>query len=520
MKIIIFKIRSFLSIAALLAASNSIAQNELQPLEEAEAYSGITESRLMYRDNCAVCHGENLEGAAQGTPLRDELVHGGSMDEIIASITNGYETAGMPSWRDIFAPVEIVGLAMYILETRNNVGYATSNYDAPLEIPTHVFNTEHHDFRLETVVADLEPLPFSIAPLPDGRILVTEKTHGVRIIGADGKKSELVEGTPAAYDDVYRLESRIDIERGMGWLFDIDLHPNYEENGWIYLYHSDRCEGCNQISKEQERAVSMNRLVRGRLEDERWVDQEIIWQAPIEDYFFAGDVGAGGRVAFDNRGHVFFSLGLKCGGEGGGIQDLATPCGKIHRVNDDGSIPQDNPYYGREGVYESIYTYGHRSPQGLEYDVLNGELWGSEHGPRGGDEINRLLPGENYGWPLYSLGLHYDGTRVNGRDLGIPFELVDIQQPVVDLTPSPAVSSFIISDSDQFPDWNGDFIVGSLKLRTLFRVDIENNRFVERETLAEGLGRIRDIEQGFDGTIYLLIEHGAAGQILKLIPED
>ena len=134
MKIIRFEIRSFLSIATLLATSNSIAQNELQPLEEAEAYSGITESRLMYRDNCAVCHGENLEGAAQGTPLRDELVHGGSMDEIIASITNGYETAGMPSWRDIFAPVEIVGLAMYILETRNNVGYATSNYDAPLEL--------------------------------------------------------------------------------------------------------------------------------------------------------------------------------------------------------------------------------------------------------------------------------------------------------------------------------------------------------------------------------------------------
>ena len=118
------------------------------------------------------------------------------------------------------------------------------------------------------------------------------------------------------------------------------------------------------------------------------------------------------------------------------------------------------------------------------------------------------------------MGLHYDGTRVNGRDLGIPFELADIQQPVVDLTPSPAVSSFIISDSKQFPNWNGDFIVGSLKLRTLFRVDIENNRFVEREILADGLGRIRDVEQGFDGTIYLLIEHGAGGQILKLIPEE
>ncbi|MDD9895803.1 MAG: PQQ-dependent sugar dehydrogenase [Gammaproteobacteria bacterium] len=509
---------SFFSLVLLFTWGNSFAQVPGIPLQEAEAYSGITESRLMFQDNCAVCHGENLEGAAQGTPLRGNLLHGESMDEIIESITTGYETAGMPGWRDIFAPVEIAGLAMYILETRDNVGYATSNYDAPLEIPTEEFATAHHSFRLETVVADLAPLPFSIAPLPDGRILVTEKTQGVRIISTDGSKSELIEGTPTAYDDIYRLESRIDIERGMGWLFDINLHPDYEQNGWIYLYHSDRCEGCNEISREQQRPVSMNRLVRGRLDGNQWIDQEVIWEAPKEDYFFAGDVGAGGRLAFDNRGHVFFSLGLKCGGQGGGIQDLATPCGKIHRINDDGSVPQDNPYYGRDDVYQSIYTYGHRSPQGLEYDAVNGELWQSEHGPRGGDEINRLLPGENYGWPLYSLGLHYDGTRVNGRDLGIPFELADIQQPVVDLTPSPAVSSFIISDSVQFPNWQGDFIVGSLKLRTLFRVDIENNRFVERETLAEGVGRIRDVEQGFDGTIYLLIEHGAGGQILRLIP--
>lgn len=510
-------IRFFLAWLCLLPSLPALAQPALQ---EAEAYSGITESRLMFRDNCAVCHGENLEGAAQGSPLRGDLLHGESMDDIITSITEGYETSGMPSWRDIFSPVEIAGLAMFVLETRNNVGYATSNYDAPLEIPSTVFESRLHNFRLETLISDLEPLPFSIAPLPDGRLLLTEKTKGVRIISAAGEKSELIEGTPTAYDDIYRTELRIDIERGMGWLFDIALHPDYEENGWIYLYHSDRCEDCNEISREQERPVSMNRLVRGRLDGLQWVDEETIWEAPKEDYFLAGDVGAGGRIAFDNRGHVFFTLGLKCGGTGGGIQDLSTPCGKTHRVYDDGRIPEDNPYYGREDVYQSIYTYGHRSPQGLEYDVVNGELWGSEHGPRGGDEINRLLPGENYGWPLYSLGLHYDGTRVNGRGLGIPYELSDIQQPVVDLTPSPAVSAFIISDSDQFPNWRGDFIVGSLKLRSLFRVDIENNRFVEREPLFEGVGRIRDIEQGYDGTIYLLIEHGAGGQILKLIPND
>ena len=495
-------------------AEQSIAQ------QEAEAYSGVTESRLMFQENCAVCHGESLEGTGQGSPLRGSLIHGESIEAIVTSITNGYEVQGMPSWRDIFSPTEIRGLAMYLMETRNNVGYVTSNYDTDFTLPDEVFETSLHDFSLEIIAEDLDPLPFSIEPMPNGDILVTEKTKGVRIIRQDGERSDLIQGTPTAFDDIYRLESRIDIERGMGWLFDIKLHPNYVENGWIYLYHSHRCTDCNEASRREERPVSMNRLVRGRLDGINWIDQEVIWRAPIEDYFFAGDVGAGGRITFDNRGHVYFSIGMKCGGQGGGIQNLATPCGKIHRVNDDGSIPADNPYFGVENVYESIYTYGHRSPQGLEYDHSNGELWGSEHGPRGGDEINRLLPAENYGWPLYSTGLHYDGSRVNGLDLGIAFELSDITQPVVDMTPSPAVSSFIISQSEKFPNWKGDFIVGSLKSRSLFRIDIENNRFVETETLFEGIGRIRDVEMGLDGTIYLLFEHGEGGKIVSLVPNN
>jgi glucose/arabinose dehydrogenase len=495
-----------------------------QPLvaeEEAIAYSGITESRLMFQDNCAVCHGENLEGAAQGPPLRGDLIYGASIEEIIASIGSGYPNAGMPAWRNVFSSVEIHGLAMYVLETRDNMDYVTSNYDAPLVVPTGVFETELHDFRLQTLVDDLGPLPFSLTPLPDGRLLVTEKTKGVRIIDANGEKSEIIEGTPTAYDDIYRNELRIDIERGTGWLFDIALHPNYAENGWIYLHHSHRCEDCNQLSREEGRPVSMNRLVRGRLNaEQRWVDQEVLWQAPFKDYFLEGDNGAGGRVAFDNHGHVFFSIGTKCSGSAASLQDLSKPCGKIHRINDDGSIPQDNPYAERDDVYRSIYSYGHRNPQGLEFDAVSGELWGSEHGPRGGDEINRLLPGENYGWPLYSLGLRYDGTRVDGKDLGISFKLSDIQQPVVDLTPSPAVSSFIISDSELFPNWRGDFLVGSLKARRLFRVDIENNRFITKETLFEGIGRVRDIEQGNNGEIYLLVEQGSGGKILKLIPVE
>ena len=489
---------------------------------QAQAYSGVTDSIALFQENCAVCHGENLEGAPQGTPLRGELRHGDSMAEITASIGNGYADSGMPTWQDTFSNAQIRNIALFILETRADVNYETSNFEMPLTIPLGTIETELHNFRLETVASNLNPLPFSIEPLPDGRLLLTEKTQGVSIISGGGEQSKLIAGTPRAYDDIYRLDTRLDIERGMGWLFDIVLHPNYAENGWIYLYFGDRCYDCNAISRERDSPVSMNKLVRGKIEAGEWVGQETIWEANIEHYSASSDVAAGGRVAFDNAGHVFFSVGLKVQQRNHrGVQDLSTPWGKIHRVNDDGGIPQDNPFAHRDDVYRSIYTYGHRSPQGLEFDLENGELWGTEHGPRGGDEVNRLLPGHNYGWPLYSLGMDYDGTPVEyGKDLGIAFELSDIEQPVVDLTPSPAVSSFIISNSTQFPEWEGDFLVGSLKARSLLRIDIENNRLVRREILIAGLGRIRDIEQGPDGDIYLLLEHSAGGQIVRLVPVD
>ena len=184
----------------------------------------------------------------------------------------------------------------------------------------------------------------------------------------------------------------------------------------------------------------MNKLVRGRIREGAWVDQETVWEVPLDFYTSFTDVAAGGRITFDDTGHLYLSVGMKGSSNFDGIQDLSTPYGKVHRIYDDGSIPEDNPFVNREDAFASIYTYGHRSPQGLEFNFDSGQLFGTEHGPRGGDEVNLLLPGLNYGWPLTSLGMDYDGTPVEyGRELGIAFELADIEQPVVDLTPSPAV---------------------------------------------------------------------------------
>ena len=273
----------------------------MAPFQVAQA-QGIVDSMAMYQENCAVCHGENLEGAPLGRPLRGDLLHGSSVTEIEASISNGYEQTGMPAWQRTLNDAQIRNLALYIAEARTNVEYQTFNFDTPLTIPDTIISSELHSFRIDTIATDLDAQPYSIAPLPDGRILLTEKKRGVSIIGRDGRQSELIQGTPQAYDDSFIVS--MEQERGWGWIFDIALHPDYEQNGWIYLSYGDRCEGCNALSRAAASPVSMNKLIRGKIEDGAWVNQQTIWEADIEHYGNQTDLGAGGRVTFDDSGHA------------------------------------------------------------------------------------------------------------------------------------------------------------------------------------------------------------------------
>ena len=468
-----------------------------------------------YVDNCATCHGEQLQGTATlGPPLIGAaLKHGDSVAKISHSIATGFPERGMPAWLGPMDETEIRGLAIYIAERRADRVFTDFKISAELTIPSGSIASEVHDFRLEVVASNLHPLPFSIAPLPDGSILVTEKTQGLRIVSAAGEVSSPVQGTPDAHADglvIYGLEY------GLGWLLDVAAHPNYRENGWVYLHYTDRCKDCSALLP-----VSMNTLVRGRIENGRWVDEEDIWRADKRFYSSTPDIGAGGRIAFDDAGFVYLSVGVKGISNHHGIQDLSTPYGKIHRLHDDGRTPTDNPFAGEPGAYKTTWTYGHRSPQGLEYNHQTRQLWSTEMGPRGGDELNLLLPGRNYGWPLVSNGLDYDGSPVEyGKNLDIEFDLADIEQPILDLTPSPAVSSFIFYTGEQFPNWRNHAIVGSLKATELYRIELEGNQVVHFETLLRDFARIRDIESGPDGAIYLLLEHDTGGQIVRLVPTD
>ncbi len=470
----------------------------------------------LYAENCSVCHGEAFQGAAQGPALVGrELTHGDEVTQIAGSIAAGFPERGMPAWASTLSGAQIQSLAILVAERRANRSMTDFSVAKELHIPRGSIQTELATFRIETVVTGIDPKPFSIAPLPDGSILVTEKTKGLSIVSPDGVRSPPIRGTPETTAVGVSLNG---IDYGLGWLLDVAPHPDYAHNGWIYLVHTDLCAECG---KKGGKLIpkTMNRLVRGRIRDGAWVDQEVIWSVPQEFYSSAPDVGAGGRLAFDPRGYVFVSVGIK-GGYFEGIQDLSTPYGKTHRVHDDGRIPEDNPFVGRAGAMPSIWTYGHRSPQGLEFDERTGELWGTEMGPRGGDEVNHLRPGRNFGWPLTSKGVDYDGTPVEyGKDLGITFDLKDIEQPVVDLTPSPAVSSFVIYRGAAFPTWQDDLIVGSLKATELYRFELDGDKLVHTEVLLKDLARIRDVAVGPGGVLYLLLEHESGSRIVRLVPE-
>lgn len=470
----------------------------------------------IYAASCAVCHGDSLEGSPLGPSLRVEpYQHGDSVDEVVASIANGIPDTKMLAWRDTIPADDIRGIAIYLLEKREGDRGAEGNgTGVPPTLPTAPLEGELHDLVLEPVYGGLSE-PYSIAPLPDGRVLVTEKMRGLSIVAADGGSATLVSGTPRFHDDSVLRGTTY---TGSGWAHEVELHPDYAENGWIYLSYGDRCQDCNSISRETGLPVTMLKLVRGRLDGTRWVDQETIWEAPKETYQPGVENGAGARIAFDDDGYVYLTIGSFLEGYSQ-VQQLDQPSGKIVRVHEDGRIPQDNPFVGVPGALPSIYTLGHRNPQGLDFDPTTRRLWSSEHGPRGGDEGNLIQPGRNYGWPMVSLGVDYDGRPVPyAKKYGIEYDPADLTPTNIDWTPSPGVSSITFYRGEAFPGWQDHLIVATLAKRDLWRVELDENGAKHTETLIETLGRFRDVEVGPQGELVVLLEHRSGSQIIRIFP--
>jgi len=477
----------------------------------------------LYTDNCAQCHGSQLEGTDRGLALvGNDLPRGASVYALQQSIKHAHISQHQLAITESLNDVEIKGLAIFIGERRLGQRFTQFQFDRDVEIPHGVQSSEEHKFAIETVIDGLDPMVFSIEPLPDGSLLLTEKERGLSIVSADGVQSDLIEGTPETGSSI----DIMGIQYGSGWLLDVAAHPDYDNNGWIYLHYTHLCGdacGSSMIS------ASMNRLDRGRIVDGQWVDVETIWQAPLEYYAGTPDTGAGGRIAFDDSGHVYISVGIKSsdGFADTTPQDLASPYGKIHRMDDDGGLPSDNPFVNGNTLtetgnraLESIWTYGHRSPQGLEWHPDRKRIWDSEMGPRGGDELNELVAGRNYGWPYFSMGLEYAGIEVERHKAkAIEFDNSSVETTLVDITPSPAISSFVIYAGERFPGWQGNVLIGSLKGSSLFRMEFDGRSLVHRETVIKDLARIRDVEVGYDGLVYLLLENKAGSSIVRLTPQ-
>lgn len=472
-------------------------------------------SRVVWNENCASCHGKALEGTGSGSALiNSNLKHGDSVEEIIAIIAKGVPDTAMKGWDETLSPESIKGVALFISEHRQEFPTTPESYTKNPQDNREIKST-HHDFRLERV-ATLKSRPYSLAYIPDGRILVAEKTRGLSFVSVDGKQSDLIEDTPKVWDTKLSMEGSW---ATFGTVLDVELHPEYEQNGWVYLSHTDRCTWlCGWVVPG-----TMVRVVRGRVTDGKWTDQQVIWSVHKEHYTPVPDAVAAGRLAFDGHGYLYISIGGK--NTYGKLHQMDTPFGKIHRVRDDGTVPEDNPFWlasdkrSEASTRQTVWSYGHRTGQGLDGHPDTGEIWNTEMGPRGGDEVNRILRGQNYGWPLYTNGLDYNGEQVSiGKDLGLDFAIEDTILPVVDFTPAPAISNFTFHQGSQFPKWKDDMFVGSLKASTLYRLRIKDGQLVEQEKLITDFGRIRDVEMGGDGNVYIALEHGDTGSLWRMVP--
>ena len=348
---------------------------------------------------------------------------------------------------------------------------------------TRIVKTEKVSFQVETYVDGFE-IPWGMAFLPDNRMMVTDRIGDLWIVEKDGKDKVKVSG------EIPNVRSK-----GQGGMLDVAVHPDFNTNSYIYLSYSDYSENKSHTS-----------LIRAKLVNNSLVNSQIIFR-PEEKFFTKRSLHFGSRIIFDDKGFIFFCIGDR--GDRDLAQNLDMPNGKIYRIRDDGTVPIDNPFYYTKGAIKSIWSYGHRNPQGLAIHPSTRQLWEAEHGPRGGDEVNIILRGHNYGWPVITYGKNYSGTIISKLT-----HHEGMDQPVFHWTPSIAVCGIAFYDGSQFPEWKNNLLATSLKYERLHRVELDGMNMVKDEIIFEAKSRVRDVEVGPDGIIYVALED--PGRIVKL----
>lgn len=434
-------------------------------------------ARENYQQYCASCHGEKVEAFVDR-----KWKHGNAKSDLVASITNGYPDLGMPTWKGVLSEKEVTDMADLILVSLKDV----DKYKFANKPTSNVFPSEGQTVKLDTVASGLKS-PWGMAFLPDGDLLVTDRNGEVYRVGKGGKKTQ-VSGGPTP------------VVEGQGGLLDVALHPNFAQNGLVYMSYS-------AMKMEGDQKLSSTAVVRAKLAGNALTEQKVIFEAlpysKTRHHY-------GSRLQFDKQGFLYISVGDR-GSEKENPQSLNRDAGKVHRIHDDGRIPADNPFVGKGDAHGSVYSYGHRNPQGMTRNPQTGAIWTDEHGPRGGDEVNIIKKGANYGWPVICYGINYDGkpiTNLTAKE--------GMEQPLTYWLPSIGPSGMAFVEGNKYPGWKGNLLVGSLRFQYLNRCVLEGNKVVKEENLLKNIGRLRNVKMGPDGYIYVSVEE--PGYLFRLMP--
>ena len=434
---------------------------------------------------CAECHGEDLKGNIAQSLLDGSWQFGSRRNDIFRSIKFGHPHHGMPSWGAVLPDSEIDSLVRYLLAQEEKLGISKPPIPTELETQDYLVNVEVMAEGLET--------PWSIAFTGDKDAYVTEKDGTLRVIENGTLLPDTVVGLPQVRSN------------GQGGLMDVAVDPQFEDNQWIYLSFSHPIEK----REGEEVAPAMTSIVRGHIKEGAWQDHEVLFEAAHEHYRTAGH-HFGSRIVFDRKGFLYFSIGDR--GASDHAQDITKPNGKIHRIHPDGRIPNSNPFVNNPAAVKSIFSFGHRNPQGLAVHPETDQVWDTEHGPLGGDELNLIESGLNYGWPVISYGINYNGEIIT--DI---FRKEGMEQPIFYWKPSIATCGLDFYSGNLFPKWKNRLMVGALKFEEVQLLDIEKDRVMYRQTILKNAGRVRDVTTGPDGAIYIVLNR--PGVILRLSPK-
>lgn len=446
--------------------------------------SPLAEGSKLYQDYCSSCHGVELQGGNAQSLVDGIWQFGEGRGYLYQSINYGIQHLGMPGYEQTLTEKQVNQIIDFLLESEKS--YGAVKPPIPKEIQTR-------DYTIKVdILADGLEVPWSIDFLHEDYALVTERPGRLRIIQRGQLLPEPVQGTPRVLNE------------GQGGLLDVAVDPEYDKNGWIYLSYSDELSRMMGM----RRSVAMTRIVRGRLKDHKWIDEEVLYEAD-KDAYGTTRHHYGCRIVFDKKGHLFFGIGER--GYQDQAQDLSLPNGKIHRIFKDGKIPPDNPFIHQKDALPTIFCYGIRNPQGMAIHPVTDQLWENEHGPLGGDEINLMLPGKNYGWPVITYGRNYNGTIISELT-----EKPGMEQPIYYYNPSIAICGMDFVRGELFSKWKNYMLVGALKYEEVRLLDLKENRILHDEVILKNAGRVRDAACGPDGAIYVVLNN--PGTILRLSP--